>query len=297
MSNEAVSQILDNKPVMPQQQNVGEAAPTETSPQVARDDNGKFSNKIEVLIRREREAVARERALKDKEAEIEAKLVKYNDFDGAKTNPKKALELLGMSYDELTQSLLNDGSIPPEVQIRKVDEKIEALRKSQEEDKQRQADDNKRRQDESEKAAVFSFKKDITTYLTDNKVRYELIDFEGQQELVFDVIDEHYNRTLDPETGVGKVMSVAEAADKVEEFLEQKYHKSRNVSKVKALWEAVPKAPIKEAAKQELQQQRQPPRTLTNNLSATQMPRAKVLTDEERVQKAIAYAQSLRPSV
>ncbi len=300
--NEA-AQILDKVPTPPPQENMGEGQTTDGAPQPAKVDD-KVSGKFEALIKREQQALARERQAKAIEAQIEARErsiqereKKIQEFEGAKGNSKKALELLGLNYDELTKSMLQDGEIPPEVHIKKIEEKFDAFRSAKEQEDKDRAEEAKRQAEAQEVKAINDFKTEINTYLSDNSARYELVGFENQQELVFSVIDENYNRTLDPETGIGKVMSIKEAADKVEEYLEQKYNKAKELNKTKALWGAVPKEAIKQAAKPEIKSNT-PPRTLTNQLSATAtraQEKPHVITDEERVQKAIAYAKGLRP--
>lgn len=252
------------------------------------------SSKLEILARREQAALQSERAAAARIKEFEQREAKLKEFESIKeTNPKRALELLGLNYDEITKIQLLDGEVPPEVKVKKLEEKLNGFEETQKQKEQAQAEEAKKAAQQAEEKAVSDFKTDINQYLTDNSARYELIQFEGQQNLVFEVIDEHYSRTIDPQTGVGKVLTKAEAADKVEAWLEQKYDKSRSLSKVKALMNLRREAP-KEAAKPEVKTS-QPPKTLTNNLSATQTkPRTTPITDEERIQKAIAYARGLR---
>lgn len=258
----------------------------------------RISSKLELLIRREQAAVARERAAKEKELELEEKLKRIEEFESSKGNSKKALELLGLNYDELTKSMLSDGNIPPEVQIKKMDEKFNRFVEEQKRAELQREEDAKRAAAEREGRAIDNFKTEINTYLKDNAAKYELIHFEGQEDLVYEVIDEHYKRTLDEKTGIGKVMSIEEAAEKVEQHLTDKYDKSRNINKVKQLWAAGPKA-VQSAIEQIKKAQQQPQqKTLTNQAAASQQkPRTKPLTDEERVQRAIAYARGLRPQL
>lgn len=310
--NEAV-QILENAP--PAVTNPGEGKNTDVSTDAAPNPtkvDDKISSRMDILIRREQNAVARERLAKQKEAELESKLAKIAEFESAKDSPDKALGLLGLSYDELTRAKLNDGQLTPEVQIKKVEDKFEAYRKTQEAAELKRTEEYKQEQQRQiqaqEAKAIEGFKSEIGTYLKDNSSRYEFIQFENQQELVYDVVDEHYNRTLAAaqksfdsgdipiEKVIGKVMSISEAADKVEQWLEQKYHKAGSLNKTKSLWGAMPKGTAQETIAKAGITNRQPPKTLTNELSASQTPpRKSAMTDEERVQKAIAYAKSLRP--
>lgn len=296
-TNEVASQIVDTmnapaKDLTDPKAGASTDGPTPATNTHKPDD--KISSKLEILIRREAAALNRENIAKAKEADIAEKLKRIEEFELSKSSPKKAMELLGLSYDELTKSMLADGELPPEVKIKQVEDKFDKYRAEQEAGVQKAQQLAKAQAEEREKQAITNFQSEIGTYLDSNKERYELISFEGQQSLVFDVIDEHYNRTMDQSTGVGKVMSIAEASDKVEAHLEAKYDKAKSVSKVKSLWGTIPKGTKEEIVKQETITRR-PPQTLTNQLSGqSARPQAKILTDEERVQKAIAYAKGLR---
>lgn len=295
MSTEAVSQILDQgKTSDPQLTSSGGAGEgMDAAPASAPKGDEKLSSRIEMLIKREQQAQARERYATQKEQELEARLKRIEEFESAKANPKKALELLGLDYDELTKTMLNDGNVPPEVEIKKLRKEWEEERHKQALKEQEAVEAQRKSAQANEERAIAGFKEQINQYLSDNKDRYELISFEEQQDLVFAVIDEHFNRTIDPQTGTGKVMSISEAADKVEKFLEEKYHKSRDLNKVKALWGNLPKSVQREVEKRE--QAPTKPQTLSNQLSAQpSKPRKTPLTDEERVAKAIAYARGLR---
>lgn len=271
---------------------VSTAAPTAVDPS----KDPQISSKLEVLARREQAALQAERSAAAKAKELEAREAKIKEFESLKeTNPLKALELLGLNYDDMTKIKLLDGELPPEVKVKKVEERLNSFEDAQKQREQDQATQAKKDAEAAEVKAIGDFKSDINQFLSDNSARYELIQFEGQQDLVFEVIDEHYNRTIDPATGIGKVMTKAEASDKVEQWLEQKYDKSRNLKKVSALLGLRQEAPKPTAVKPDTN--RQPPKTLTNNISASQSkPRTTPVSDEERIQRAIAYAKGLRPA-
>lgn len=296
MSNiEAVSQIVASletpqapPQAVPEQKVQGEA------PATGRDE--RISQRLESLIKREQAAVARESAAKEREKALATHIARVEEFEAAKSgNSKKALELLGLNYDQLTESMLKDGEIPPSKLIQDLKAEIDELKSLRSTDKDQAEQEKKREAEAQEQKAIDGFKEQIGTYLKDNETRYELISFEGRHDLVFDVIDEHYKRTIDPETGAGKVMKISEAADKVELWLEQKYSKAPKLNKIQTLWKAVPTKVLENQADKQTPKPTQPPRTLTNNLSAAPANRTRPITDEDRVQRAIAYAQSLRP--
>ncbi len=290
MSNEVASQVLESSAPAIDKTMPGASTDAVTPGTTPKDD--KVSSKLEILIRREAQALQREQAAKLRESELESKLARIQEFESAKGNSKKALELLGLNYDELTKSVLQDGEIPAEVKIKRVEEKFDKFREEQSLEREKASQLAKAQAEEREKHAITSFKGDIGKYITDNASRYELIAFEGQEDLVFDVIDEHYNRTIDKETGVGKVLSISEAADKVEQHLEQKYEKAKGVSKVKTLWGTIPKEVQNKIVKQEVAQQK--PRTLTNNLSATVSKPMGRPPEDQRVQDIVAKFMATR---
>ncbi len=290
MSNEVASQVLESSAPAIDKTMPGASTDAVTPGTTPKDD--KVSSKLEILIRREAQALQREQAAKLRESELESKLARIQEFESAKGNSKKALELLGLNYDELTKSVLQDGEIPAEVKIKRVEEKFDKFREEQSLEREKASQLAKAQAEEREKHAITSFKGDIGKYITDNASRYELIAFEGQEDLVFDVIDEHYNRTIDKETGVGKVLSISEAADKVESHLEQKYEKAKGVSKVKTLWGTIPKEVQNKIVKQEVAQQK--PRTLTNNLSATVSKPMGRPPEDQRVQDIVAKFMATR---
>lgn len=309
MNQEAINQILEAKTETKTE--VAQPATPQTALPVKEDSDPRISGKLDVLIRREATAVAREQAARTLEARIKEmdqslkeREQRLLDFDQVKTNPKKALEYLGLDYNQLTQSLLNEGAIPPEVEIKKVRDELSEFKASQEQQRQRQAEEAKLQAEQNEQKIISDFKSEIGQYVSDNQARYELITFEGAQSDVFELIDEHYKRTIDPETGAGKVMSFKEACDKIEEYLEKREFERKKLSKINALWGNVPRqAQEKVIATARTQQEARKtpetkPRTLTNQLSATpQRPRSAPLTDDERIQKAIAYAKGLRPAL
>lgn len=306
MAELATNEILNPPPST--QPNAGAPVKSTPAPSEAAQDpkaepkasDDRVSSKLHTLVKREKLALNREQAARAKEAEVEAKIQalvererKVTEFETLKaTNPKKAYELLGLSYQDLTAIELNDGNVPPEVQIKKVEEKFDRFVTEQEEKSRRDADEAKSAAAAQEQQVTQEFRGEIGRFVDANPKDYELIRFEGQQELIYDVIDAHYERTIDPKTGVGKIMSIKESADKVEAHLEKKYNEALALEKLKP--KVLPANQTQPAKPQPTTSQK--PTTMTNRMSATPTkPRTSVLTDEERIQKAIAYAQGLRP--
>lgn len=285
MSTEA-GQILD-KVEQPQ----GAPAPVDTQATPPKEEP--VSPKLAVLMERERQALNRERQAKSQEEKLSDRLKMIEEFENLKKDPRKVDDLLkhlGWDYDRLTQSKLQDGAVPPGVEIQQLRDELDKVKQELKDKESFALESQKKKVNEAETRAVSDFKSEITEYLKSNTQRYELIEFEKADELVFDVIDEHYNRTIDPATGVGKVMPIQEAADKVEKHFEDKYLGAREKNKVKAFWSNMPRGIQDQLKKQDegLRSASQPPKTLTNNLSPRVQERSKRPPEDQRISQIVA---------
>ncbi len=271
----------------------------------------KVSSRLEMLIRREQQAIARERIAKSAEqessrlrSELESERAKIARFNSIKTNPKLALEELGLTYDELTKAVLQDGELPPEVGLKKLQAEIDSLKQDKESDKVKAQEQAKMMAQAQEQQAVENFKGEIKTYVADNANRYELINFDGREDEVYELIDAHYTRTQakhsqelelegkDTSHAVGKVMKIAEACDKIEEYYEKRELEKKKLAKLQTLWGAVPKESLARAVSEAKNKEMKPssPKTLTNNLSASNLkPKTtRPSNEDQRVAKIIA---------
>ena len=264
----------------------------------------RVSSKLQVLVQREKQALEVERRAKLREADLEAKLKafeererKVSDFESLKTkDPMKALELLGLSYQDLTQTALNDGSVPPEIQVRKVEEKLDSYLKAQEAAERQRAEDAQKQAKQQEEKIISDFRAEINSFIDSDPKSYELIKFEGLTDLVYDIVDEHYSRTINPETGIGEILSIKDAADKLETQLEKKYNEAKKLSKLNTQPQQLASQLANHVVKpQTFTERPRAARTLTNQNSATpSKPITRTLTDDERIAKAVAYARGLR---
>jgi hypothetical protein len=272
--------------------------PIESAPEAPAADE-RVSSKLGTLVRREKLAIDRERAAKERESQLEQRLrdfeareAKLKEFDDLwDRNPLEAIKSRGKSYQDMVQVALNDGNVPPELQIKRLEEKFDNQVRNQQQALMREKEEAESLQARKEQETIDNFKGEINSYLKENAERYEFIHFENNEDLVYGVIDEHYERTKNSETGVGEVLTIVQAADKVEQHLEQKYDKVRTLKKMQTL--LAPKQ-VNQLEKQPLPTS-QKPKTLSNTLSASpSKPRNTVMSDDERIAKAIAYARGLR---
>lgn len=227
----------------------------------------KVQQQQQQLKQREAELTAKETAIKAKEAEYANG---YISLDELKRDTLNILtEKAGVTYDSLTQQLLNRGEVSPAVQgyISKLEEKIAKLEQGYEESKKQQA----QVQQEQRQAAIRQITIDATDLIKSNPIAYEAINKIGPRGIKETVrlITETYDKK-------GRVMSVEEAADEVENYLvEENYNMASSISKIKKrLAEAgQPRQP--EQKTQSKPADTTPMKTLTNAVSSTRKLTAK----------------------
>ena len=194
-----------------------------------------FASKFAALSRKEK-------ALRDREAEYEARfedmqhrLAEYEnqssepdvDWESMLRNdPLGALEEVGLGYDKLTELALNDGKLTPDMQLAAMREEMESEYRRKFEDLENRLTEK----EEAEENAYYdsvqnNFQEEIGSFVAQNPEKYELIEASNANDLVFDVIEEHYNET-------GSILDIEEAADAVEDYLEQEANKFMKLRKI-----------------------------------------------------------------
>ncbi len=179
----------------------------EAPPEPERPD---FSRQFAALARKER-------ALRQKEQEIANFAKEREQFEGtsarladlqrlAKENPAKLLGELGISYDELTQQVINEGNPTEEQQLRleneRLNNRLEKLEKIY--DEQRQQAERAQI-----KAAHTQLVDNIKNFVDDSNT-FEMVQHHDAYGLVAQVMQEHYNTTKE-------VLEYGDAAKLVED--------------------------------------------------------------------------------
>jgi hypothetical protein len=244
------------------------------------------SKHYEKLIKQEKALRAKEIAIKQREAELKAKedslnltpkidQSSYIDKNRLKTDPLSVLAEAGLSYEELTNQLLNSSPKDPRVEatINELKAEIEQLRKANEKSSKYQEE----QQQQAYQAAVKQIEVDVQT-LVERDTNFETIKATGTANEVVKLITETYHKD-------GILLSIEEAAQQVEDYLTEEYSKIASINKIKSRLEkslATKPQPSTDAKPQsEIQQQpkqTQPTmKTLTNNTSASRQ-----LTARER---------------
>ncbi len=213
---------------------------------------------------------AREQALIEREAQLaKPSAPDYSNHvskDQIKQNALQVLADAGVSYEELTQQILNQSPVDPRAEARAaaLEAKIAKLEQAAEDAKKSQAT----AQDEQYKAALLQIESDVQE-MVDAGDDYEMIKVTNSTKDVVDYIEAHFKKT-------GKVMDSEMAAQRVEEYLLEEAEKLAKTKKmIKRLTPATStQAPVTQAQTASAMSQKQVPqmKTLTNtNSSSRQM--------------------------
>jgi hypothetical protein len=211
---QVVAQSQEEKPL--EATSLSEFAPSKEekpieAPSKSEDD---FSSKFAALSRRDKQLLERERKLKAMEEEQTQRGTVAKSWEEKKKefkqNPDALLNEVGLTFEELINLKLGIQEEPkklsPDEMYKQIKEEMEASFKKIEDEK------IKAKEDESTQI-LESFKHDIESHITKNADKYELINYQGDHNLVFEVIQEYYNLN-------NEVLSIEAAADHVEKHLE-----------------------------------------------------------------------------
>lgn len=236
----------------------------------------RLSPKFLAAAKKEREIFERDRSLKTREKELEARLKNFEEAERLKKeDPLKYLEKSGIDYNDLTKQIL-EGKVPETHAIKQLRTELEGLRKEREEEKEKAEAARK-------EAAVQKFKNDMTQHIRGNAEKYPLVGALNGEETVYNVIEQHFNST-------GEVMPYDQASELTESYYTKQIKEALKNPALKnmivaelGITETKQNSPEKKAAPNN-------PVTLTNLHSQdipTREPRT--LTDEERLNEAAKH--------
>lgn len=253
----------------------------ETPPEAPKND--KLLEEYNTLVRKEKmqrqRVLQQEQAFKTKEAELEKRAQElatkeaqyaqdYIPKARLKSNTLDVLAEADLSYDDLTQQLIQQSSTPvdPRLQahIQKLEAQLQALTKGQEESAQRQKD----AQAEQYKAALGQIKSDATE-LVNADPEFEAIKATNSIQDVVDLIEAVFKDSKGT-----KLMTVAEAAKEVEKELTEQLFRYTKINKIKSKLIPASAVPVQAAPAvsqtpaETVPKQPQPMKTLTNASSS-----------------------------
>lgn len=235
-----------------------------------------FSKRFSALNRERKALSAKEIEIKKQMAQVEsekAELSKWKEQQAAikdAKNPLKALEAFGYSYEDAAQFLLNDQKPTPDLMIKGVEEKVQALQAQLEDERRQKAEyERKMLEQESQKTNQQAISA-IRTHLEANP-DFDALTALDMQHQVFNKINEHYNAT-------GEVLQIDDVAKEM-------------LSDVEKMLDLVTKTTVyKKKYAQAQVAPKTPPKTLSSQLHGQTSPTEKKApkTDAERLRNALA---------
>lgn len=186
-----------------------------------------LSTQFAALAKKEKIALQRQREAEAKLKEAEEKLKLFEQFEtkkkSAKTNPLEFLSEAGLTYDEITDYMLNGGPKQKD-KTEALEEKFNEFVSRKEKEEQDKIEKEKLALKAQEEKVIAEFIKSVNKFLADNTEKYELINLYNAQELVISTIEQHYENKQE-------VLSNERAAQLVEEHLEEEIKKLANSKK------------------------------------------------------------------
>ena len=219
-----------------------------------------FAPKFAALSRKEKALQQKmshfENQRKEWDAQQAANSDKYKGYETLaeriKTKPFEVMKEHGLTFEQLSEMALNDEQPTQDMvtndRLSSAMQKIEAL-------EARLAETDKVEKERVAAKTVDGFKNDIISFVEENLSEYELIKANGSTDLVYEVIEQHYDAT-------NTILDVKDAADEVESYLEEQVKKFSSLDKVKKMM-GVLDTPIEPTI------ERQPSPTLSNTHAAT----------------------------
>lgn len=258
------------------------ATAPEAAPEVvAEKPKERASDKFAVLARKEAEVFRKQQAVRQQQAELARQAEEIRQFQTMKRqaalNPVEALKQLGLTYEQVTEYLMNDNKPTPSAEVMSLKQELEEYKQQQASEQKRLMSEQRAAMEAEHQATIQQFHEEVTDYVSQHAETYELTSLYGGANLVAGVIEEHFKQTQ-------RLMTIPEAAKLVEEHYEELAKKAQATKKFAATQQkaASPQTPTQTSAP------RMGP-TLSNDLTARvaanpQRPR----TDEDRIAAALA---------
>lgn len=180
-----------------------------------------FASKFAALTRKEKAIREQQAALKSQQSEIDNLKKQFEDrgktevtlADRIKKEPLKVLSEMGLTFEDLSQIVLNEGNPTPEMLIKRTRDELQSEYKKELEDLKTSLLEKEKKSEEDKVNAVKSqYLEQLTEYVNSNE-KYELIRHNDAVQLVYDVVEGFYEEK-------GEVLSIEQAADQVESYLE-----------------------------------------------------------------------------
>lgn len=242
-----------------------------------------LAKKEKAIVKRDLDLKAREQSLVEREKKIGEGSDRFEKLKAeAPMNPLAALESLGITYQQITDFILNQKKpsaelVAAEAARKATREELDKASKAREDESKKLAEDAAADAKKNHERIITEFRSEVAQFVKANADTYELINLYDQAEVVSATIEQHFEATRD--AGDPKVMSYKEGCDLVEKYLEEQVDKAKTTKKLQAKADPQPKVESKSPLNAK-------PRTLTNQLTPSAPAHPRPLSREERIERA-----------
>lgn len=269
---------------------VGEQTPAVADVAKAAPEKDQFAEKLELLARKERALYKEKQKIAYERKQSQEALGKVKAWEdsrtSAKKNPLDYLSQAGLSYDELTNFMLNGGKPTEADRIEAVRDEFGQFKKQIEEEKLKAQQAQAQAQQQMEQEAVNGLKEDIKSVIEKGAETYELLATRGAEEEVFNHLRDSFRMEFQAWTKAGRKgpppqpMSPEKAAQEMEEFYEKEMDRLIQTKKMQARQQPQSKdAGLKKGPSPTLSN------AMTSSAAASLIP---AKNDEDRMQRALA---------
>lgn len=277
LKNSDGSRIGEEK--KPEDSKTKEEKPTEEKkPEVKEQESKRFA----ILAKKEKAIQTKVLEVKQKEESINQRLGAIENFEKfkreVKNNPMLALEELGITYNQLTEYVLQ-GKMPnkAELEYAELRQELASIKQEREDERKKATEDSKKANEVNVQQTISEFQVEIGDYIKKNAEKYELITQYDTANLVFQTIEKQFAEEK-------RLLTIEEASDLVEKYLEEQVEKAISTKKFKA--RVQPQSP-KEDVKQKPSSQQQSAQ-LTNQMTSSAPSFLPAKTDQDRINRALA---------
>jgi hypothetical protein len=242
-----------------------------------------LAKKDKAISRRAQEIAAQEKAAKDLLAKAEAENKKFEAMrQKARENPIEAMKELGLTYEQVTEFILNKEKPTPDMAISQLREEIQELRRIREDEKKKAEEDTRTAQERQNQEVIANFQSSIGDFVQSNAADYELINFLDKKGLI-DAKALIFRGIQMVHQDKGVVPTIKEGADGVQTYLlgeieslieNVKYFKDK-YSKPAPEPEKTPDGSIVT-------------KTISNDMGSGMATSLPAMTEEQRIQRALA---------
>ena len=239
-----------------------------------------LAKKDKLLSKKSQDVSQLETRAKDLMAKAEAENKRLDNIrKNATLNPLEAMKELGLSYEKVTEWILNKEKPTADTQFEVLRGELRELKELQAAKDKKQEDDAKTFAQKQGEQTINSYKDSIDQYVKSLPEEYDLLNYLDSKGLI-NAREIIFNAVEITNTNYGKIPTIKEACDGVQEYLTGELDGMLGVVK-----HFKNKVPQKEEVK--TPDGATPTTTLSNSMSSGTTSRLPAQTEEERIQRAI----------